>query len=79
MTTDQNTCKKVQELVADALQVPADQVPPELTFGGIRQWDSMGHMGIMMLLEEKFGVEVDAETIASLTSIPAICEYISKE
>ncbi len=76
---DPNTCKKVQELVAGALQVPVDQVPPELAFGGIRQWDSMGHMGIMLLLEDKYGVEIDAETIAALISIPAICEYISKE
>jgi acyl carrier protein len=39
----------------------------------------MGHMSIMMLLEEKFGVEIDAEKIAALTSIPAICDYVSKE
>lgn len=70
---------RIQKLVAGALQVNVDQVAPDLAFGGIRQWDSMGHMSIMMLLEEKYGVEIDAETIAALTSIPAICAYISKE
>ncbi len=79
MENSENLSLHVRELVAEALQVPADQVTPELAFGGIRQWDSMGHMGIMMLLEEKYGVEIDAETIAALTSIPAICAYISKE
>jgi acyl carrier protein len=38
----------------------------------------MGHMSIMILLEERFGISVDAEVIAALTSIPAICEHISK-
>ncbi len=79
MGMDQNLSYHIQELVAAALEVPVDQVTPELAFGGIRQWDSMGHMGIMLLLEEKYGIEIDAEMIASLTSIPAICTYLSKE
>jgi acyl carrier protein len=32
----------------------------------------------MMLLEERFGIPVDADLIATLTSVPAICEYVSK-
>ena len=69
---------RVQETVAEALQVPIRQVAPNLAFGGIKEWDSMGHMGVMMLLEERFGISIDAEIIAALTSVPAICEYIQK-
>lgn len=68
----------VQETVAEALQVPIRQIAPNLAFGGIKEWDSMGHMGVMMLLEERFGISIDAEIIAALTSVPAICEYIQK-
>jgi acyl carrier protein len=35
-------------------------------------------MGIIMLLEERFGIPIDADVIATLTSVPAICEYVSK-
>lgn len=69
---------RIQETVAEALQVPASQVTPELAFGGIKEWDSMGHMGVMMLLEERFGISIDAEIIAALTSLPAICDYIQE-
>jgi citrate synthase len=69
---------RVQETVAEALQVPVRQVAPNLAFGGIKEWDSMGHMGVMMLLEERFGISIDAEIIAALTSVPAIWEYIQK-
>jgi citrate synthase len=69
---------RVQETVAEALQVPASQVTPDLAFGGIKEWDSMGHMGVMMLLEERFGISIDAEIIAALISLPAICAYIQK-
>lgn len=70
--------EKVQALIAEALQVSIEQIPPELAFGGIKQWDSMGHMGIMLLLEERFGVPIDADIIGALTSVKAICEYLAK-
>ncbi|MBE3066502.1 MAG: acyl carrier protein [Chloroflexi bacterium] len=73
-----NLIVHVQETVAEALQVPIRQIAPNLAFGGIKEWDSMGHMGVMMLLEERFGISIDAEIIAALTSVPAICEYIQK-
>jgi acyl carrier protein len=63
--------------LVDALQVPAEWVRPDLAFGDLPQWDSMGHMEVMMFLEEQFGVEINTETIAELVSIPAICAYIA--
>ena len=68
--------EKVRAVIIEALQVPAEQVTPNLAFGDLLQWDSMGHMEVMMSLEAQFGVEITADTIANLTSIPAICNYI---
>ncbi len=76
MTTD--ILDNIRKTIAEALQVELDLITPDLTFGGIKQWDSMGHMGIIMLLEERFGIPVDADLISTLTSVPAICEYIAK-
>jgi acyl carrier protein len=69
---------RIQEAVAEALQVPVSLVTPDLKFGGIKAWDSMGHMGVMMLLEERFRISIDAEIIGALTSISAICDHIQK-
>jgi len=69
---------RVRNLLAGALQVPAEAVTAELSFGDLPQWDSMGHMEVMMQLEEHFGVEVSADTIAALTSVPAICDYLKE-
>jgi citrate synthase len=70
--------ENVRALLAEAFTVSKDEIPADLAFGGIRQWDSMGHMGVMLLLEERFGVPIDADLIATLTSVPAICAYLSK-
>jgi len=67
---------QVQHLVADSLQVPSEMVTPELAFGDLPQWDSLGHMEVMLRLEEQFGVAVDADTIAQLSSVPEICQYL---
>jgi acyl carrier protein len=67
---------QVQTLLAEVFEVPAEQVTSALEFGDLPQWDSLGHMDLMMRLEERFGVEISTDTIAELVSVPAICDYI---
>ena len=71
-----NLNQQVQTVLVDALNVEPELVTADLSFGDIPQWDSMGHMEVMMRLEEVFGVEINPDTIASLVSIPEICAYI---
>jgi acyl carrier protein len=69
---------RVQKLISNALQVPDNQIHADLEFGDLPQWDSMGHMEVMLSLEERFGIEIDAEIIASLTSVPTISNYLKE-
>lgn len=66
----------VQNTLAEALNVDASEITAETQFGDLPQWDSMGHMEVLVALEKEFGVEVTADTITNLISIPAICQYI---
>jgi|YNPBryulayer2012_1023412.scaffolds.fasta_scaffold01111_9 acyl carrier protein len=68
--------QRIREALSLALQVPLDEITPDLAFGDLPQWDSMGHMEVMMRLEEFFGVEINADTIATLTSFEAIRQYL---
>jgi acyl carrier protein len=68
--------QRVQTLLAEAIQVPGEMVTPDLSFGDLPQWDSLGHMEVMLRLEEEFGVAIDADTIAQLISIPDICRFL---
>jgi acyl carrier protein len=73
---NQSLSKELQDLLAGAIQVPVDMVTPDLSFGDLPEWDSLGHMEILMRLEEQYGVEVNADTIAQLISVPEIIKYI---
>lgn len=75
---DKNMTTRIQAVLAEALQIPAELVTPDLQFGDLPQWDSMGHMEVMMRLEEYFGIEINADTIAALISIPAILQHIQE-
>ena len=70
--------ERVQVLVADAIQAPVEMVTPDLAFGDLPQWDSLGHMEVMLRLEEQFGLAIDADLIAQLISIPEICKYLEE-
>ena len=70
---------RVRALLAEAFELPVDEIPPDLEFGGVKKWDSMGHMEVMLRLEAQFGIELDTDLIRQLTSIPEIVAYIEEQ
>ncbi|MDX1436084.1 MAG: acyl carrier protein [Anaerolineales bacterium] len=68
----------VQALLAEAFQVPEDQITNSTEFGDLPEWDSMGHMNMLASLEARFGLEVNAEMITRLTSVAAISEFLQE-
>ena len=77
-STEPALTSQIQAVLVEALQVPEELVTPDLAFGDLPQWDSMGHMEVMLRLEEHFGIEINNETIANLTSISAIQKHIKE-
>jgi len=70
--------EEVKPLIIEYLQLDPQAVTPTLAFGDVPEWDSIGHMALIAALEEKYGIEVTADTISELTSIAAICTHLEK-
>lgn len=68
----------VKNLVASSLGISEENVGDQLAYGDVPEWDSMGHMDVMMALEEHFGVEITTESIAQLVSVPLIYVYLQE-
>jgi acyl carrier protein len=75
--TNTELLDKIQTVLAQALKVEVTEISPETAFGDLPQWDSLGHMELMILLEEQFGVEINADTITELISIQAIYDHVT--
>jgi acyl carrier protein len=67
---------ELRDVFAEVFRIPTAEIGADTQFGELPQWDSMGHMDLMVALESKFGVEISAETISQLVSIPAIIAHI---
>ena len=65
----------LEEVIADALGIPAASVTDELGYGTIPEWDSLRHVELMLALEEHWGVRIDADLVLDLTSVEAIRNF----
>ena len=52
----------------DALGVSANQLGPKLVYKSISTWDSIGHMELIAMLEDSFGIEMEAGDILDFRS-----------
>ena len=61
-----------RKLVAEALSRNVAEIPETAAIGKVTGWDSLGHMRILLLLEQRLGKELEPELAVQLTDIKAI-------
>jgi citrate synthase len=66
----------LRALVAKALQVDPAFVTDDLEFNSIAQWDSLGHVDLMLLLEDELGITISDEQTVELISYRAIKAFV---
>ncbi len=71
-----NTFEKLQDAIAQTLQVPASTIGPDTKASDIAAWDSLGHVNLMMSVEQTFDIQLDVEDFPNLTSVPAILAFL---
>ncbi|OHE82709.1 MAG: hypothetical protein A2107_09115 [Verrucomicrobia bacterium GWF2_62_7] len=67
---------EVRKLAAEVFNASLEQVPPDARFGSVPGWDSLGHMRLLMLLEERYRITISEERIRAFLSLRAIAEYL---
>lgn len=70
---DPNQIKtQLKTIMAEVFTLPAEQIDDSISFGDVEAWNSLSHMDLLMTLEDRYGLELDADTISELTSLEAI-------
>jgi acyl carrier protein len=64
--------ENVKRLMAATFRVPASRIPDDATPQNVAEWDSLGHIELMLALEMEFGVPLPTEAIIELVSLEAI-------
>ena len=68
----------VESLIASTLNIPVDQVTPESDMTTLQNWDSLGHINLVLAIEETYGVIVDEDAVVELTSVRAIRDFVDR-
>jgi acyl carrier protein len=68
----------LEQIFADALGIPIEQVCDALSYQGIPQWDSVAHMGLIAQLEDHYNVLLDTDDIIDMSSVIKAREILTK-
>jgi acyl carrier protein len=71
--------EQLREVIAQTLRTPAASIGATTRAADVPTWDSLGHVNLMMSLEQTFDIQLDVEDFPRLTSVPAILEQLKKQ
>ncbi len=67
---------RIRAVIAAALKLSPERVPADAAMEALPQWDSVGHVNVIMAIEQEFDLYLEVEDFARLTSVPAIAAYL---
>jgi acyl carrier protein len=68
--------ERLQDAMASALNVDPAMIRRDAAASDLAAWDSMGHIHLMVALEDAFGIQLEVEDFGRLTSVPAILDHL---
>ena len=66
-----------RRIVADALHVDPATIDADASVTDTEGWDSIAHVNIMLVLEDRAGGALPAEKVAHLLTVAAIADFIA--
>ena len=55
------------------------EVDDGMSIGDVEGWDSLGHVGLMMVLQQEFGVKISPARAVQLTNVRSIREFVEQQ
>ena len=64
--------ERLRGIIASVLRIPVEDVKEETGLGSAAGWDSLGHLDIVMKIEDAFAIRFTTEEINSATNVRAL-------
>jgi acyl carrier protein len=71
-----NTGTRVATVVASVFQLGGSAVGPTTGSANLEAWDSLGHLNLMLALEQEFGRSFSIEEMGAMTSVARIVDVL---
>jgi acyl carrier protein len=73
----------IEQIVCDILEelfhLPDEKPVLQLTQKDVEEWDSIGHVRLIVALEERFKKEIPIKAAVALNSVNEVVEYIKNQ
>ena len=56
-----------------------DDLEDGMSIGNVNGWDSLGHIGLMMVLQQEFGVSISPARAVNLVSVRDIRDFLKEQ
>ncbi len=66
-----------KSLLADALRLDLSRISADASMKTLRQWDSLGHMELIALAEERLGITLSMDEIVRMTSLEGLAAVVA--
>jgi len=70
--------QQILDIFCDVFSAPTDVDTSELIYNDYPGWDSVGHMTLVAVLEEKFDCMLEMDDILDMSSYTKACEIMSR-
>lgn len=70
--------KAIEEIIAETLEVGAEKVNGNSTRADLAEWDSLGHIHLMVALEEEYNITIKATAFSEVKSVEELKVFIEK-
>jgi citrate synthase len=67
---------KAKKIMASAFIVDPADIHDGLTLGSIREWDSLGHMRLVVAIEEFLGKTLDPHEVVAIRSLADVSRLL---
>ena len=70
---------KIKNVISSVFDVNINEISDDTSPDSLDNWDSMGHMNLIVALEEEFNIIFDEDEITEMLNFKLICLIISEK
>ena len=72
-----NTTDTIKSTIAGTFELPLESINEASSSESIEKWDSVGHINLVMALEQSLGLSFTMDEIALMKDFQAICKVVA--
>jgi acyl carrier protein len=69
---------RLHECFSRSLGIPRERVTETLAYNTLKEWDSVGHMALVVEIEGEFEVMLDTDDILGMSTVAKAREILSR-